>query len=316
MHKNSDALTGTLGFPSLCSPPSGLDFQYPCLMQLRGSISTSNPGLLHNSWGEPLSPPGCSLFPAQLSLLSHWWCDTAMGPAANPSKYLTPSTQSWEKPKLPDINSSHFPLRTLRVLHTSNYPLSSRKVKVLVTQVCPTLCGPMDSGPPGSSVHGILRARILECCHFLLQGIFLTHGSNQVSCITGRFSTIWVMSSWNPAQIWEEWLSFSSPKLSFHLALASFPLPNPGDKLLVSSRSLTPFEISFSLLMGQSLTYHKPNQVQPLSILWDKIRGDFQKYLKNGNSVLGSFFFKYIQYLSFFSTICHMGYSYRLPDYS
>ena len=32
---------------------------------------------------------------------------------------------------------------------------------------------------PGSSVHGILQARILEwVCHFLLQGIFPTWGSN------------------------------------------------------------------------------------------------------------------------------------------
>ena len=29
-------------------------------------------------------------------------------------------------------------------------------------QSCPTLCDPMDHGPPGSSVHGILQARILE----------------------------------------------------------------------------------------------------------------------------------------------------------
>ena len=34
------------------------------------------------------------------------------------------------------------------------------KWKVLVTQL--TLCDPMDCSPPGSSVHGILRARILE----------------------------------------------------------------------------------------------------------------------------------------------------------
>ena len=37
-----------------------------------------------------------------------------------------------------------------------------KKVKVLVTQSCPTLCDPMDWRPPGSSVHGILQARILE----------------------------------------------------------------------------------------------------------------------------------------------------------
>ena len=34
--------------------------------------------------------------------------------------------------------------------------LNSRNVS------CLTLCDPMDCGPPGSSVHGILQARILE----------------------------------------------------------------------------------------------------------------------------------------------------------
>ena len=29
-------------------------------------------------------------------------------------------------------------------------------------QSCPTLCNPMDCSPPGSSVHRILQARILE----------------------------------------------------------------------------------------------------------------------------------------------------------
>ena len=32
----------------------------------------------------------------------------------------------------------------------------------LVTQLCLTLCDLMDYSPPGSSVHGILQARILE----------------------------------------------------------------------------------------------------------------------------------------------------------
>ena len=32
---------------------------------------------------------------------------------------------------------------------------------VLVAQLCPTLCNAMDCSPPGSSVHGILQARIL-----------------------------------------------------------------------------------------------------------------------------------------------------------
>ena len=32
----------------------------------------------------------------------------------------------------------------------------------LVAHLCPTLCDPMHCSPPGSSVHGILQARILE----------------------------------------------------------------------------------------------------------------------------------------------------------
>ena len=35
------------------------------------------------------------------------------------------------------------------------------KVKVLVTQSCLTLCDPIPCSPPGSSVLGILQARIL-----------------------------------------------------------------------------------------------------------------------------------------------------------
>jgi len=34
------------------------------------------------------------------------------------------------------------------------------RVKALVAQPCLTLCDPMDCSPPGSSVHGILQARI------------------------------------------------------------------------------------------------------------------------------------------------------------
>ena len=37
-----------------------------------------------------------------------------------------------------------------------------KKVKVLGTQFCPTLCDPMDYSQPGSTVHRILQAKILE----------------------------------------------------------------------------------------------------------------------------------------------------------
>ena len=61
-----------------------------------------------------------------------------------------------------------------------------------VTQSCPTLCDPMDCSLPGSSVHGIFQARILEWVV-----ISFSRGSSQprdwswVSRIVGRCSTVW-----------------------------------------------------------------------------------------------------------------------------
>ena len=49
-------------------------------------------------------------------------------------------------------------------------------VVMLVTLLCPTLGNAMDGNLPGSSVHGILQARL--DCYFLFQGIFPTQGSN------------------------------------------------------------------------------------------------------------------------------------------
>ena len=39
---------------------------------------------------------------------------------------------------------------------------------LLLPQSCPTLCDPVDCSPPGSSVHGISQARILEWVAILL----------------------------------------------------------------------------------------------------------------------------------------------------
>ena len=40
------------------------------------------------------------------------------------------------------------------------------------------LCNLPDCSPPGSPVHRMLPTRVLKRCHFLLQGIFQTQGSN------------------------------------------------------------------------------------------------------------------------------------------
>ena len=44
---------------------------------------------------------------------------------------------------------------------------------VLVTQLCPTLFDPMDSSPPGSSVYGILQAKMLEWIAISLSHLYL-----------------------------------------------------------------------------------------------------------------------------------------------
>ena len=48
-----------------------------------------------------------------------------------------------------------------------------------VAQSCSALCCPMACSLPGSSIHGIFQARSTGVgCHFLLQVIFPTQGSN------------------------------------------------------------------------------------------------------------------------------------------
>ena len=65
-------------------------------------------------------------------------------------------------------------------------------VKALVVQSCPTLCDPMDCIPPGSSVHGILQARILEWVAILFsKESFQPRDRTRVSYTAGRLFTIW-----------------------------------------------------------------------------------------------------------------------------
>jgi len=74
------------------------------------------------------------------------------------------------------------------------------KVKVLVAQLCPTLWNPMDYSTPGSSVHGILQAGILEQVAISFSRVSSQpRGQTQVSCTAGRFFTIWAIRE---AHVW------------------------------------------------------------------------------------------------------------------
>ena len=63
---------------------------------------------------------------------------------------------------------------------------------VLVAQSCLTPCDSIGCSPPGSSVHGILQARILEWVAVpFSRGSSQARDRTEVSCIAGRFFTVW-----------------------------------------------------------------------------------------------------------------------------
>ena len=62
---------------------------------------------------------------------------------------------------------------------------AQKKVKVLITQSCQTLCNSTNCSLPGSSVHGILQARILEWVAIpFSRGSSRPRDQTQVSCIS------------------------------------------------------------------------------------------------------------------------------------
>ena len=72
--------------------------------------------------------------------------------------------------------------------------LKERKITmcewVLSPKLCLTLCNPMDCSPPGSSVHGISRARILEWVAISSSSSSQPRDRTQSSAFAGVFFTI------------------------------------------------------------------------------------------------------------------------------
>ena len=59
------------------------------------------------------------------------------------------------------IKSNSFKIRNYEIVTKSEIQIVL-EIESEVAQSCPTLCDPMDCSPPGSSLHGILQARVLE----------------------------------------------------------------------------------------------------------------------------------------------------------
>ena len=78
-----------------------------------------------------------------------------------------------------------------RILEWVSISFSNACLHAKSLQSCPTLCDPMDSSPPRLLCPQDSPDKNTGVgCHFLLQGIFPTQGSNQVSCIAGGFFTV------------------------------------------------------------------------------------------------------------------------------
>ena len=72
-----------------------------------------------------------------------------------------------------------------------HYFTSMCESKVNVVQSCPTLCDPMDCSLPGSSIHGIFQARILEWVAISFSRRYSQPmDRTQVSRVVGRHFTV------------------------------------------------------------------------------------------------------------------------------
>ena len=107
----------------------------------------------------------------------------------------------------------------------------SSNVKWSESQSCLILWDLGDCSTPGSSVHGILQARILECVAISSsKGSSQPRDLTQVSCIAGRFFTIWVTLSLGEISpgavhsLWSRWVTYSLLEHSWPLA-SLFPQP-------------------------------------------------------------------------------------------
>ena len=83
-------------------------------------------------------------------------------------------------------------MQTHYLFSTIVIALQIQRACYMIAQSCLTLWDPMDRGLSGSSAHGILLARILEGVAMpSSMGSSQPRNQTQVSCIAGRFFTVW-----------------------------------------------------------------------------------------------------------------------------
>ena len=114
----------------------------------------------------------------------NWLVWTPWSPRDSQESYLASQFKSINSSKLSLLHGS-----TLTSIHDywKNHEWVSE-----VAQLCPTLWDPMDCSPPGSSVHGIFQAGILERVSISFsRGSSRPRDQTRVSSTAGRRFTIW-----------------------------------------------------------------------------------------------------------------------------
>ena len=149
------------------------------------------------------SLPGSSVYGVlQARILE--WVAISFSRGIFPAQGLNPRFLHWQKNSVPWATREAQAIIALTVFllarellewryscHLISASCAPEKLKVLAAQSCPTLCHSVDCSPPGSSVHVIFQARILEWA-----AILFSRGSSHprdwtwVSCFAGRFFMI------------------------------------------------------------------------------------------------------------------------------
>ena len=124
------------------------------------------------------------------SINKYWWLPFPVPPTGKTEKFILVLGHVQKKPQMdPKVKHAQWNRQSCRVKTTY---VQKKESKSGVAQSCPTLCDPMDYSWPGSSVHGIFQARVLEW-----GAIAFSRGSSrpsdwtQVSHVVGRRFTVW-----------------------------------------------------------------------------------------------------------------------------
>ena len=104
-----------------------------------------------------------------------------------------------------------------------HWMLESKQVIVWVAQSLPTLFNPMDCSPPGSSIHGVFQARILEWVAISFSRLWMLAQwlTELIFCHSLGSFTLWMPLPWQESQEGRrrESVGFGGPKPKFQLLL-------------------------------------------------------------------------------------------------